>query len=71
MFINLTEFLLQSLNFVVSFLMVTILFAMIYKIMPRANIAWRDVWIGAVVTSLLFQISANDSVRTLPAETGR
>ena len=36
--------------------MVTTLFAMIYKIMPRARIAWRDVWIGAVVTSLLFQV---------------
>ena len=50
------ELLLQLLNFVISFLMVTTLFAMIYKIMPRARIAWRDVWIGAVVTSLLFQI---------------
>jgi membrane protein len=27
---------------------------MIYKIMPRARIAWRDVWIGAAVTALLF-----------------
>lgn len=48
--------LLQVLNLVVSFLMVTVLFAMIYKIMPRVKIAWRDVWIGAFVTSLLFQI---------------
>ncbi len=29
---------------------------MIYKIMPRVNIAWRDVWLGAAVTSLLFSI---------------
>jgi membrane protein len=50
------ELLLQLLNFMISFLMVTTLFAMIYKIMPRATIAWRDVWIGALVTSLLFQI---------------
>jgi membrane protein len=27
---------------------------MIYKTMPRATIAWRDVWVGAAVTSLLF-----------------
>ncbi|MBC7949077.1 MAG: YihY/virulence factor BrkB family protein, partial [Chitinophagaceae bacterium] len=27
---------------------------MVYKIMPRARIAWRDVWIGAAVTALLF-----------------
>jgi membrane protein len=32
------------------------LFAMIYKLMPRARIAWRDVWIGAAVTALLFEI---------------
>ena len=30
------------------------MFAMIYKIMPRVRIDWKDVWIGAAVTSLLF-----------------
>lgn len=29
---------------------------MIYKLMPRARIAWRDVWVGAAVTALLFEI---------------
>jgi membrane protein len=29
---------------------------MIYKLMPRAKIAWRDVWVGAAVTALLFEI---------------
>ena len=29
---------------------------MIYKFMPRARIAWRDVWVGAAVTALLFEI---------------
>ena len=28
----------------------------IYRIMPRADIAWRDVWVGAIVTALLFTI---------------
>jgi membrane protein len=37
-----------------SFVLVTVVFAMIYKTMPRATIAWRDVWVGAAVTSLLF-----------------
>jgi membrane protein len=37
-----------------SFLVITVVFAMIYKIMPRVRIDWRDVWIGAVATSLLF-----------------
>lgn len=47
---------LEILNFVVSFGILTLLFAMIYKIMPRANISWRDVWTGASVTALLFTI---------------
>ena len=29
---------------------------MIYKLMPRARIAWREVWVGAAVTALLFEI---------------
>jgi membrane protein len=37
-----------------SFLVVTVVFAMIYKIMPRVRIDWKDVWIGAAATSLLF-----------------
>ena len=34
----------------------TLTFAMIYKIIPRVRIGWRDVWIGAAVTALLFAI---------------
>jgi membrane protein len=37
-----------------SLLLVTVIFAMIYKTMPRASIHWRDVWVGAAVTSALF-----------------
>lgn len=37
-----------------SIAFVTAIFAMIYKVMPRAGVAWRDVWVGAVFTSLLF-----------------
>jgi membrane protein len=48
------EALAHVLNALLSFVLVTTVFAMIYKIMPRVNIAWRDVWIGAAVTSLLF-----------------
>jgi len=50
------EALLHVLNLAISFALITGLFAMIYKIMPRAKIAWRDVWIGAAVTALLFEI---------------
>jgi membrane protein len=44
----------QSFNLIVGFAMTTGVFAMIYKIMPRVSVKWRDVWLGAVVTSLLF-----------------
>ena len=37
-----------------SIALVTAVFALIYKTMPRASVAWRDVWIGAAVTSVLF-----------------
>lgn len=47
---------LQLITFVVSFVIITLLFAMIYKVLPDVKIHWRDVWIGAVITSLLFLI---------------
>ena len=50
------DIVLEVLNFAVSFGIFTLLFAMIYKIMPRATIPWRDVWTGATVTALLFTI---------------
>ncbi len=50
------EILANSINFLVSFLFITVLFAMIYKFMPRVKVAWADVWIGASVTALLFTV---------------
>lgn len=47
---------LELLNLAVSFGVITGLFAMIYKFMPSANIPWRDVWVGSIVTALLFTI---------------
>jgi membrane protein len=41
-------------NFVVSFAVTALLFAMIFKYTPRERIAWEDVWVGAVVTTVLF-----------------
>jgi membrane protein len=46
----------EGINFVISFGVITLLFAMIYKILPDVEIAWSDVWVGAVVTALLFTI---------------
>ncbi len=50
------ETLVNILTFAVSFALITLLFAMIYKVLPDVEIAWRDVWIGAAVTALLFTI---------------
>lgn len=43
-----------ALNFALSLAVITVLFAMMFKILPDAKIRWKDVWIGALVTSLLF-----------------
>ena len=50
------EFILQTLSFVVSLAVITVLFAMIFRFLPDVRIAWRDVWFGAAVTALLFTI---------------
>ncbi|RDJ97671.1 YihY/virulence factor BrkB family protein [Cupriavidus lacunae] len=44
------------LDTMVSLVLMTVVFAMIYKIMPRAKVRWLDVWLGAAVTALLFTL---------------
>lgn len=51
-----TGLLLQIGNQLLSLGISTVLFAMIYKLMPRARVAWSDVWVGAGVTSVLFAL---------------
>lgn len=46
----------RGFDFVVSFALITFAFAIIYKWMPRVRLRWRDVWIGASVTALLFTV---------------
>src|SRR5919108_4120776 len=50
------QWLAPLLNLVVAFGLTTTVFALIYKLMPRAKIEWHDVWVGAAVTALLFAI---------------
>ena len=50
------EALLHAVNFVVSMAVVTVLFALMYKILPSVRIPWRDVWMGAFITALLFSL---------------
>jgi membrane protein len=47
---------LQTVNFGFALVIVILLFAMIYKVLPDVEIAWEDVLIGAVVTGVLFMI---------------
>jgi len=50
------ELAMHALGSVVSFGMITLLFAMMFKWLPDTDVAWRDVWLGAAVTSALFEI---------------
>lgn len=54
--IPLSEILLQIVNLIISVGVITILFALIFKFLPDAQVAWRDVWLGAFFTALLFSL---------------
>jgi membrane protein len=46
----------QVVNVIVGFGLTTAVFAFIYKFMPRVHVQWHDVWLGAIVTALLFTV---------------
>ena len=46
--------LLQAFNQALSLVVITALFAALFKVLPDAKVAWRDVWVGATVTAVLF-----------------
>ncbi|STX28483.1 ribonuclease BN [Legionella beliardensis] len=46
----------MRLEYVVSFLIITVLFAMLFKILPDVILDWKDVWIGAFITAILFSL---------------
>jgi membrane protein len=52
----LPEAMFQAFGFVGSFSVITLLFAMMFKWLPDADIAWRDVWLGAILTAALFEL---------------
>lgn len=52
----LPEAVLHVVNFALSFIVITGLFALIFKVLPDAQVAWRDVWVGAALTAALFTI---------------
>jgi len=57
-FVGLSEakLVLAGANLVISVVVITILFAAIFKVLPDAPVAWGDVWVGAVTTSVLFTV---------------
>ncbi len=50
------EVLLQIFNFVISFGVTALLFTLIFKVLPDVLVKWKDVWVGGVVTALLFSL---------------
>jgi membrane protein len=46
----------ELLDFLLSFCVISLLFALMFKILPDAKIRWKDIWIGSIVTALLFII---------------
>lgn len=55
-FVSETALILWITNLIISFGVITILFALMYKTIPDVKIAWRDVWIGAALTAALFKV---------------
>lgn len=51
-----TEAIMTFVNMAVSFPVITLLFALMFKVLPDGYIAWRDVWLGAVASGTLFMI---------------
>ncbi|MDX1628362.1 MAG: YihY/virulence factor BrkB family protein [Fulvivirga sp.] len=51
-----TFYIISGLNLIVSLGVITVIFAIIYKVLPDARVKWRDVWVGAFVATLLFNL---------------
>ena len=51
-----TLYIVTATNVLISLALITAIFAMLFKVLPDATIKWRDVWVGAIVTTFLFTI---------------
>lgn len=51
-----TNLLMQIVNNLIAVVIIAVMFAVLFKYLPDVRIAWRDVWVGAVVTSILFNV---------------
>jgi membrane protein len=59
----------RILNWAISFLLIAVLFALIYKVLPDVKVSWRDVWIGSMLTTVLF-LGGNFAIGMYLAQTG-
>lgn len=55
-FPDMTVFVASALNLLIPFVIITILFSIIFKILPDAKVAWSEVWVGAILTAIFFLI---------------
>jgi membrane protein len=55
-FLPFAPLVLQVISTLISFGFITVLFALLFKKLPDATVAWRDVWIGSIVTAVLFTL---------------
>jgi membrane protein len=51
-----TFYLIRLINFILAILLTSLVFALIFKFLPDAVISWRDVWVGALITTILFML---------------
>jgi membrane protein len=51
-----TTYILQGINMAISFAIIISIFALMFKVLPDVKIRWRDVWVGASITALLFTV---------------
>ncbi len=57
-YFDIPVYLIHAAGFVAAVLLATIMFAVIYKVLPDARIAWSDVWVGATFTAILFALGS-------------
>lgn len=53
---NITVTLFNIINYIVTFVIITLIFAIIYKFLPDAKIKWKVTWVGALITAALFSL---------------
>lgn len=51
-----TLYVVTTLNILISLGLITLIFAMMFKVLPDAKIKWRDVWVGSLITTVLFTL---------------